>query len=108
MANIFKSYTDTAIGTSESTVYTVASGTVSVVIGLNVSNIIGNQINIDLRVDKATGDDVYLVKGIPIPNGSSFEFNAGNKFVLQTGDSIKVTSDTAASVDVLISVLEQT
>lgn len=108
MANIFKSYTDTAVGTSEATVYTVASGTVAVVIGLNVSNITGNQINVDLRVDKASGDDVYLVKNIPIPNGTSFEFNAGNKFVLQTGDAIKIVSDTASSVDVLISVLEQT
>ena len=108
MANIYKSYTDTAVGTSEATVYTVASGTVAVVIGLNVSNITGNQINVDLRVDKASRDDVYLVKNIPIPNGTSFEFNAGNKFVLQTGDAIKIVSDTASSVDVLISVLEQT
>ena len=108
MANTFKSYTDTAIGTSEAAVYTVAANTVAVVIGLNVSNITGNQINVDLRVDKASGDDVYLVKNIPIPNGTSFEFNAGNKFVLQTGDAIKITSDTASSVDVLISVLEQT
>ena len=103
MANLFRSYTDTAIGTSEQTAYTVP-----VVIGLNVANITGNQINVDLRVDKASGDDVYLVKNIPIPNGASFEFNAGNKFVLQTGDAIKVTSDTASSVDVLVSVLEQT
>jgi len=108
MANLFRSYSDTAIGTSEATAYTVPASTVSVVIGLNVSNITGNQINVDLRVDKASGDDVYLVKNIPIPNGTSFEFNAGNKFVLQTGDAIKIVSDTAASVDVLISVLEQT
>tara|TARA_R100000005_G_C4983661_1_gene192608 strand:- start:274 stop:600 length:327 start_codon:yes stop_codon:yes gene_type:complete len=108
MANLFRSYTDTAIGTSEQTAYTVPSGTVAVVIGLNVANITGNQVNVDLRVDKASGDDVYLVKNIPIPNGASFEFNAGNKFVLQTGDAIKVTSDTASSVDVLVSVLEQT
>ena len=108
MANLFRSYTDTAIGTTEQTAYTVPANTVAVVIGLNVSNTTGNQINVDLRVDKATGDDVYLVKGIPIPNNSSFEFNGGNKFVLQTGDSIKVTSDTATSADVIISVLEQT
>lgn len=108
MANLFRSYTDTAIGTTEQTAYTVPANTVAVVIGLNVANITGNQVNVDLRVDKASGDDVYLVKNIPIPNGSSFEFNAGNKFVLQTGDAIKVTSDTASSVDVLVSVLEQT
>jgi len=108
MANIFKSFTDTGVGTSEATVYTVPSATVSVVIGLNVANITGNQINVDLKVDKATGDDVFLVKNIPIPNGASFEFNAGNKFVLQTGDAIKIVSDTASSVDVIVSVLEQT
>ena len=108
MANLFRSYTDTAIGTSEQTAYTFTANTDAVVIGLNVANITGNQVNVDLRVDKASGDDVYLVKNIPIPNGASFEFNAGNKFVLQTGDAIKVTSDTASSVDVLVSVLEQT
>lgn len=108
MANTFKSFTDTAVGTSLATAYTVPSGTVAVVIGLNVANITGNQINVDLKVDKASGDDIFLVKNIPIPNGASFEFNAGNKFVLQTGDAIKVQSDTASSVDVIVSVLEQT
>ena len=108
MANIFKSFTDTGVGTSEATAYTVPSATVADVIGLNVANITGNQINVDLKVDKASGDDVFLVKNIPIPNGASFEFNAGNKFVLQTGDAIKIVSDTASSVDVIVSVLEQT
>lgn len=108
MANTFKSFTDTGIGTSVATAYTVPSGTVAVVIGLNVANITGNQVNVDLIVDKASGDDVFLVKNIPIPNGASFEFNAGNKFVLQTGDALKVQSDTASSVDVIVSVLEQT
>ena len=108
MANIFKSFTDTGVGTAEATAYTVPSATVAVVIGLNVANITGNQINVDLKVDKASGDDVFLVKNIPIPNGASFEFNAGNKFVLQTGDAIKIVSDTASSVDVIVSVLEQT
>ena len=108
MANTFKSFTDTAVGTSLATAYTVPSATVAVVIGLNVANITGNQINVDLKVDKASGDDIFLVKNIPIPNGSSFEFNAGNKFVLQTGDAIKIVSDTASSVDVIVSVLEQT
>ena len=78
MANTFKSFTDTAVGTSLATAYTVPSGTVAVVIGLNVANITGNQINVDLKVDKASGDDIFLVKNIPIPNGASFEFNAGN------------------------------
>ena len=108
MANTFKSYTDTGIGTSEATVYTVAANTVAVVIGCNIANLTGNQVNASVRLDKATGDDVYIVRNIPIPNGSSFEFNTGNKIVMETGDAIKVVSDTASSIDVIVSVLEQT
>ena len=54
------------------------------------------------------GDDVYLIRNIPIPNGSSFEWMAGNKLVMETGDKLQVKSDAAASLDVAISVLEQT
>ena len=108
MANTFKSYTDTGIGTTESTVYTVAANTVAVVIGCNIANLTGDQINASVRLDKATGDDIYIIKNIPIPNGSAFEFNTGNKIVMETGDAIKIVSDTASSLDVVISVLEQT
>tara|TARA_Y100000004_G_C8821074_1_gene371942 strand:- start:264 stop:590 length:327 start_codon:yes stop_codon:yes gene_type:complete len=108
MANTFKSYTDTGIGTSEATVYTVAANTVAVVIGCNIANLTGDQISASVRLDKSTGDDIYIIKNIPIPNGSAFEFNTGNKIVMETGDAIKIVSDTASSLDVVISVLEQT
>jgi hypothetical protein len=111
MANAFKSYTDTGIGTTEATVYTVPASTVAVVIGCNLANTTGDQITASVRLDKSVAsgqDDVYIVRNIPIPNGSSFEFNAGNKIVMQTGDALKVISDTAASVDAVVSVLEQT
>jgi hypothetical protein len=108
MANTFKSYTDTGIGTSESTVYTVAANTTAVMIGCNIANLTGDQINASVRLDKATGDDIYIIKNIPIPNGSAFEFNTGNKIIIETGDAIKIVSDTASSLDVVISVLEQT
>ena len=45
---------------------------------------------------------------MPIPSGASYEFIAGSKLVMETGDKIQVLSDTANSVDSLISVLEQT
>jgi thioredoxin reductase len=109
MANTFKSYTQRNIGTSTTTVYTVPASTVAVVIGCNLSNLTGDQINADLTLRKSGGtDDVYIVRNLPIPNGSAYEFNAGNKIVLQTGDAIKVKSDTATSIDAILSVLEQT
>jgi hypothetical protein len=108
MANTFKSYTDADIGTSTADVYTVPASTVAVIIGCNLSNKTGDQVNASLIINKAVGDNVYLIRNIPIPNGSAFEFNAGNKIILETGDKIQVVSDTASSIDVIVSVLEQT
>jgi hypothetical protein len=108
MANTFKSYTDADIGTSTADVYTVPATTVAVIIGCNLSNKTGDQVNASLIINKSVGDNVYLIRNIPIPNGSAFEFNAGNKIILETGDKIQVVSDTASSIDVIVSVLEQT
>jgi hypothetical protein len=110
MANTFKSYTKASIGTSLTDVYTVPALTTAVVIGCNLSNRTGNQVNANLLINKADvgSDDVYLVRNIPIPNGSAFEFNAGNKIILVAGDKIQVSSDVATSVDAVVSVLEQT
>ena len=107
MANTFKSYTDADIGTSTADVYTVPASTVAVIIGCNLSNKTGDQVNASLIINKSVGDNVYLIRNIPIPNGSAFEFNAGNKIILETGDKIQVVSDTASSIDAIISVLEQ-
>ena len=44
---------------------------------------------------------------LPIPAGSSFELMEG-KVVMETGDLFKVESDTASSLDVALSIMEQT
>lgn len=108
MANTFKSYTDNSIGTTVADVYTVPASTTAVVIGCNLSNRTGDLVNANLIISKVSGDDVYLIRNIPIPNGSAYEFSAGNKIILETGDKIQVQSDTASSVDAIVSVLEQT
>ena len=111
MANVFKLKTDTAVGSTLTSVYTVPASTTTVMIGAVLANIIASQIKVDVKIVTASSsgenaDDVYLVKDLPIPNGSSFELIEG-KVVLETGDIVKVESDTASSLDVALSVLEQ-
>jgi hypothetical protein len=48
-----------------------------------------------------------LVKGAPIPANSALSVLDG-KVILETTDTVVVTSDTASSADVILSVLEQT
>jgi len=110
MANTFKSKTKSNVGTSPSTVYTVPAATSTILIGFNIANTTANTVTADVFLNKsdAGANDVYIVKGIELPTGTSFEFNTGNKIVLETGDLIQVTSSASTSVDVILSILEQT
>ena len=111
--NTFKLKTDTAVGTTLTTVYTVPGSTTTIVIGCTLANIHATaNLNADVQIVTAAssgenGDDVYVIKGVPVPNSSSLE-NIEGKIVLETGDAIKVRSDTASSIDIALSVLEQT
>jgi uncharacterized Zn ribbon protein len=115
MANVFKLKTDTGVGTTLTTIYTVPTSpsTTTIIIGCLLANIHASaQVKANVQIVTAAvsgenGDDVYLIKSVPVPHGSSLEIVEG-KIVMQAGDIIKISSDTAASVDVALSVLEQT
>ena len=102
MANTFKNYTSASVGTGATTTYTVPSATTSVMIGCNLANTSASQVKVDVQVA-----GVYLAKDIPIPAGSALSVLDG-KIILETTDTVVVTSDTASSCDVIVSVLEQT
>lgn len=102
MANTFKNYTSASVGTGATTTYTVPSATTSVTIGCNLANRTALQIAVDVQVA-----GVYLVKGAPVPANSALSVLDG-KIILEAADTVVVTSDTASSCDVIVSVLEQT
>ena len=114
MANSFKSKTDASIGTSAATIYTCPASTETTIIGLTVANRHTSQIEIDVELDGSTRtsdaqDRVFIVKDAPVPVGSSLVVVGGDqKVVLEPGDTVKVTSNTALSADAIVSVLEIT
>jgi len=110
MANTFKRKLSRNIGTSLTVVggYTVGASTQTTVIGLAVSNTSASQVLVDATLNDAS-NDYYLIKEAPVPSGGSIVIVGGDqKVVLETGDSIKVKSDTASSVDIVMSILEIT
>ena len=112
MANTFRSETDASVGTSPATIYTCPADTQVTVIGLTVANRVTSQIEVDVQLDANTRtsgaeDTVYLIKDAPVPVGSSLIVVGGEqKVVMEPGDTIKVTSNTASSADVALSILE--
>jgi hypothetical protein len=92
------------IGTSASTLRTADSN--DSVIGIRLANVVATQILVDVYVTSG-GNDYYLIKQVPIPAGSSLELlDGGAKFVLASGDALKVVSDTATSCDAWVSIID--
>ena len=110
MANTFKRKLSRSVGTTLTAIdsYTVASATQVTVIGLVVSNTSSAQVLVDATVNDGT-NDTSLVKQAPVPSGGALVIIGGDqKVVLETNDSIKVKSDTASSIDAVMSILEIT
>lgn len=110
MANTFKNSITGPAGTAGLSVYSCPSATSSTVIGVNVANIVAQNITIDVQItDNSNGVTKYLVKGATLPQGSATILVGGEqKVVLEANDSITVTSSVNSSADVVVSVLEIT
>ena len=111
MANTFKLKTATGGSTAANTpitVYTSPASTTTIIIGLTLSNIVSSSIAAKVLIENADGDNVTYLNDIPLHQGSAVEVMAGNKIVLETGDIIKVQSNTANSLDTTLSIMEQT
>ena len=119
MANTFRVHTKAAIGTSAQTIYTVGGSTTAIILGLVLGNVTGSAVNVTVTLESDTShddgagsdfnnDNVELVTNAPIPAGGSLELLSGSKVVMQAGDILKVTSDTASSIDAALSFMEIT
>ena len=96
------------MGTATSDVYVVPSATTTVVIGVTLANTTGSSINVGIGINRGSQDDVKLMKSVPIPQGSSFEYMGGNKIVLETTDTLVAESDVNSSLDVALTIMEIT
>ena len=116
MANTFKNVTvratslaadtDIAIGSA------VASGATHTVIGMSIANITSGVITASVKLTNSS-TETYILKDGNIPVGSSILIAGGDqKIVLWytggNGDLIKVQSNTANSMNIILSYLEST
>ena len=115
MANTFKVVTKAGV-TSEDIIYTVASSTTTVVLGVMLGNTTSSQVTATVTLSSDTtnraggndeaNEDVELVTNAPIPAGSSLELLAGNKVVMETTDVLKLTA--SGATDIALSIMEIT
>ena len=110
MANTFKLNTKAGGAVAANTDITVlTAATTTILIGLTISNKVLNSVTVDVKLESSTSGNanVNIGQNLPIPSGSSLDALAG-KIVMNTGDILKVQSDTANSIDVVLSIMELT
>ncbi len=115
MANTFKVVTKAGV-TSADTIYTVASSTTTVVLGIMVGNTTTSQITATVSLGSDTSNragandeanqTVELVTNAPVPVGGTLELLSGNKVVMETTDTLSLTASGAA--DIALSIMEIT
>tara|TARA_R100001129_G_scaffold182024_1_gene162038 strand:- start:68 stop:415 length:348 start_codon:yes stop_codon:yes gene_type:complete len=115
MANTFKLVSKAGV-TSADVIYTVASSTTTVLLGIMLGNTTTSQVTATVTIESDTSNrsgannednqNVELVTNAPIPVGSSLELLAGNKVVMETTDVLKLTA--SGATDIAVSIMEIT
>ena len=98
------SYVAKNVGTSPSTLTTVASATTAAVASLLVSNTSASPITCDVYITRSAVN-YYIVKAATVAVGGSLEVIQGNRLVLIASDALVVVTSAASSADAIASVL---
>lgn len=109
MASTFKNYTAQAVGTTANAVYNPTTANIqSTVIGMTIANVANNTISISVILNTGSSN-THLVKNAVVPIGGAIVPIGGEqKLVMEQNDTLYVSSNTATSADVIVSVLELT
>ena len=103
MAQNFRNDLQSAVGASPQTLVTGAN--YDAVIGIRLCNILTSTIEVDVYI--INSGNKYLAKGVSIPPNSAIELiQGGAKIVLASGDTLEAVSDTASSLDVVLSYID--
>lgn len=109
MANDFQNSISSNVGTSRVDMYTAPSavGKRSMIIGLELANITGSAVTVDVDIyDASATAYVTIGNNISIPANSTLSFISGQKIVLANGDKLAVTASASNSVNAIASILE--
>ena len=113
MANTFKQATKSslvtdAVSSTNTNVLTAGASSTLIILNALVANKTSTSANVDVYLVPNSGDNVYLLKSVPVPAGSSLELITGSKIILEASDVLRARANTATSIDLTVSYLDQT
>ena len=113
MANTFKQATKSslvtdAVSSSNTNIVTAGNSSTLIILNALVANKTTTSANVDVYLVPNSGDNVYLLKAVPVPAGSSLELITGSNIILESSDVLRARCDTATAMDLTLSYLDQT
>ena len=87
MANTFKQATKsslvtTVISNSGTNILTAGGSSTLILLSALVANKTSSSANVDIYLKPSSGDEVYFLKAVPVPAGSSLELISLSKIIL--------------------------
>tara|TARA_B100000900_G_C20321198_1_gene610217 strand:+ start:306 stop:653 length:348 start_codon:yes stop_codon:yes gene_type:complete len=115
MANTFKNASSKSVDHSAfETLYTCPSATTAIVLGLALTNKTDNSVTASVQMidssasGSAADKERLLLNEVTIPANTTLEVLAGQKYVLETTDILKVKAGTTTSLDAVLGLMQIT
>ena len=108
MATVFKNVLNTGLGTTPTTVLTSNATATTTVIGLSLTNITSSILQVSIQLnDTIANTTAYFINNVTIPPNNSLRvINGGERLVLGPSTQVKITSNAASSIDLVMSYVE--
>ena len=111
MPNTLKNVQARAVGPAATTLYTTPGSTKTIVIGMTAANILSNSnVNLDITLkDSAAAPSTHVIKnGTIAPGGTLVPMGGEQKVIMEPGNLMQALSSDSDSIDIIMSIVEQT
>lgn len=110
MANTFKNAALANVNNAAyDTLYTAPASTQVVVLGLAIANKTSNAVTVKVQFGDTSASTTHqLLEDVSIPANTTLETLAGQKYILEATDTLKVQAGTGSALDVVLGIMEKT
>ena len=111
MANTFKNaFAANVSNSSYVDLYTVPSSTTTIILGLALCNKTASAVNITVQMQDSSNsnNDFQVLDTVSIPARTTLEVLAGQKYVLETTDVLRVKAGTGSAIEATLGFMEIT
>lgn len=108
MPTFFRNTINSSIGTTPVDVLQIDTGLRATVIGCNITNVTeADTVTVDVSVFDQSSTVVQYARNVIIPPDTSVKLiTNGEKLILTEGCGLRIVSDTASSIDTVVSYVE--